>query len=104
MNVIDLLVPVLAALWLARMIRAPTSGPKGYTVKGGRMIRWISEWTCKDCGTHNTCPRRGAGLRCKRCKSGRDASVRFWFEQSRLPKGLGRRPGQQHPGAAQDPS
>jgi hypothetical protein len=99
MSAVGLLVTVIGVLWFAAIvngiIRGSTSMPEGYTVKGGRMIRWISEWTCKDCGTHNTCPRRGAGLRCKRCKSDRDASVRFWYEQSKLPKDLRRRPGQQ---------
>lgn len=87
----------VGVIWLVLLtvgiLRAARSTPKGYTVKGGRMFRWISEWTCKDCGTHNTCPRRGAGLRCKQCKSDRDDSVGFWHEQSKLPKAQRRRPG-----------
>ena len=99
----DLLWLILGALWFGGLLWAlVTSRPEGYTVKGGRMIRWISDWTCKDCGTHNTCPRRGSGLRCKKCKSHRDASVRFWYEQSKLPEKLRRGPGQR-PGQGSAP-
>lgn len=91
------IVQALALGWIAMVIvgvfRVLRSEPLGYTVRGGRSVRWISHWTCKDCGTQNTCPRRNAGLRCKTCKSDREASVRFWYEQSKLPKKERHRPG-----------
>jgi hypothetical protein len=93
----DWLIPALGLGWLLfigiGIVRGVREMPLGYSVKGGRMIRWISDWVCKDCGTQNTCPRKRTGLRCKNCKSDRGASIEFWHEQSKLPLGQRHRPG-----------
>lgn len=47
MSAIDLIAPGLVVLWFGAIIygivRGYMSMPEGYTVKGGRMFRWISE-------------------------------------------------------------
>lgn len=90
MWVADAVLGTVLVGWFASLavgvVRMALDGYRGYTVAGGRMIRWVSSWTCIECGETTACPRKGAGLKCRRCGSPRDASVTFWHEQSKLPR------------------